>query len=54
MFGGPDRNGEFRLSSENLGDVTYYWVGYSYEDSEFYRYPYEEEPLPDIINWASG
>ena len=51
LFGGPDRTGEFRLSSEGmLGDVTYYWVGYSYEDSEFYRYPYEKDPLPDVIN----
>ena len=51
LFTGPDRTGEFRLSSEGmLGDVTYYWVGYSYEDSEFYRYPYEKDPVPDLIN----
>ncbi len=48
---GPDKKGEFRLSSEGqLGDVTYYWVGYSYEESEYYRFPYEKDPLPDVIN----
>jgi hypothetical protein len=51
LFTGPDRTGEFRLSSEGiLGDVTYHWVGYSYEDSEFYRFPFEKDPLPDIFN----
>lgn len=51
MFTGPDRTGEFRLSSEGvLGSVTYYWVGYAYEESEFYRFPYEKDPLPDLIN----
>ena len=51
LFGGPDRTGEFRLSSEGiLGEATYYWVGYSYEDSEYYRYPFEKDPLPDLIN----
>lgn len=48
---GPDRKGEFRLSSEKfLGTDVYYLFGYSYEDSEFYRYPYEKDPTPDIIN----
>lgn len=48
---GPDRKGEFRLSSEGiLGGSTYHWVGYSYEDSEYYRYPFEQDPLPDLIN----
>jgi hypothetical protein len=51
LFRGPDRTGEFRLSSEKtLTETTYYLYGYSYEDSEFYRYPYEKDPLPDIIN----
>ena len=51
MFRGPDRTGEFLLSSERfLGTVTYYQFGYSFEDNEFYRFPYEKDPLPDIIN----
>jgi hypothetical protein len=51
LFRGPDRTGEFRLSSEGtLGELTYYWIGYSYEDSEYYRYPFEKDPLPDLIN----
>jgi hypothetical protein len=50
MFRGPDKTGEFRLSSERGGTETYYLMGYGYEDSEFYRYPYEKDPLPDIIN----
>lgn len=50
MLFGPDKKGEFRLSSEKSGTETYYLYGYSYEDSEFYRYPYEQDPLPDIIN----
>jgi len=50
LFRGPDRTGEFRLSSEKSGTETYYLYGYSYEDGEFYRYPYEQDPLPDIIN----
>jgi hypothetical protein len=49
MFG-PDKTGEFRLSSEKTLDEAYYLFGYSYEDSEFYRYPYEKDPTPDIIN----
>jgi len=48
---GPDRTGEFRLSSEGiLGESTFYWIGYSYEESEYYRYPFEKDPLPDLIN----
>jgi len=48
---GPDRKGDFRLSSEGeLGESTYYWIGYSYEESEYYRYPFEKDPLPDLIN----
>lgn len=51
MFTGPDKTGEFRLSSEkSLAENTYYQFGYSYEDSEFYRFPFEKDPLPDIIN----
>lgn len=51
MLFGPDKEGDFRLSSEkSLGESTYHVFGYSYEDSEFYRFPYEQDPLPDIIN----
>lgn len=48
-FKGPDKTGEFHLSSETFGE-TYYLFGYSYEDSEFYRFQYQGDPLPDIIN----
>jgi hypothetical protein len=47
---GPDKKGDFRLSSEKSLADSYYLYGYSYEDSEFYRYPFEKDPLPDIIN----
>jgi hypothetical protein len=50
MLGGPDKTGEIRLSSEKSGTEVYYLYGYSYEDSEFYRFPYEKDPVPDIIN----
>lgn len=50
MLFGPDKTGEFRLSSEKSGTEVYYIFGYSYEDGEFYRFPYEKDPTPDIIN----
>lgn len=50
MLFGPDKTGEFRLSSEKSGTEVYYLYGYSYEESDFYRFPYEKDPLPDIIN----
>jgi hypothetical protein len=50
MLRGPDRTGEFRLSSEKSVSEAYYLFGYAYEDSEFYRFPYEKDLLPDIIN----
>ena len=51
MLFGPDKTGEFRLSSEKtLSGDTFHQFGYAYEDSEFYRFPYEKDPLPDIIN----
>lgn len=50
MLFGPDKTGEIRLSSEKFGEEVYHLFGYSYEDSEFYRFPYEKDPLPDIIN----
>lgn len=46
---GPDREGEIRLSSETFGD-TYYLFGYSYEKGDFYRFPFQGERVPDIIN----
>ena len=50
MLRGPDKTGEFRLSSEKSGTEVYYLYGYSYEDSEFHRFPWEKDPVPDIIN----
>lgn len=47
---GPDRTGSIDLSSELFGSDTYYLFGYSYEYGEYYRYPYQGEPKPDIIN----
>ena len=50
MLFGPDKKGEIRLSSEKSGTEVYYLFGYHYEDSEFYRFPFEKDPIPDIIN----
>ena len=50
MLFGPDKKGEITLSSEKFGTEVYHLLGYSYEDSDFYRFPYEKDPTPDIIN----
>ena len=51
MLFGPDKKGDFQLSSELiLGGSTYYIWGYYYEDSEYYRFPHEKDQVPDIIN----
>ncbi|MCK4747880.1 MAG: hypothetical protein KAT15_12610 [Bacteroidales bacterium] len=47
---GPKRTGEIQLSSEFFGSDSFYQYGYSYENSEYYRFPYQGEPIPDIIN----
>jgi hypothetical protein len=47
---GPDLTGEFKLSSQLFGSESYYLFGYSYEASEFYKYPHAGEAVPDIIN----
>ena len=47
---GPDLTGEFILSSQLFGSESYYLFGYSYETSEFYKYPHAGEAIPDIIN----
>ncbi len=47
---GPEEKGEFRLSSEKFGTNTYHLMGYLFEESEFYRYPYQGDKVPDIIN----
>jgi hypothetical protein len=49
---GPNRQGEIKLSSQFFGTDSYYLFGYAYEQGEFYRYPYQGEPIPDIINEA--
>ncbi len=46
---GPDRTGEITLSSETFSE-SYYIYGYSYEREDYYRWPYQGEPVPDIIN----
>jgi hypothetical protein len=50
LFRGPDRSGEIQLSSQLFGTDTYYLFGYNYEDGEDYRYPFQGDPVPDIIN----
>jgi hypothetical protein len=47
---GPDLSGKIKLSSQLFGSESYYLFGYSYEDGEFYKYPYTGERVPDIIN----
>jgi hypothetical protein len=47
---GPKRTGEIQLSSKLFGTDSYYLLGYSYENSEYYKFPYQGEPIPDIIN----
>jgi len=47
---GPEEKGEFRLSSEIFGSGPYHVLGYLYEESEFYRYKYQGDKIPDIIN----
>jgi len=47
---GPDRTGEITLSSQLYGTESYYLNGFSYESGEMYRYPSQDDPLPDIIN----
>jgi uncharacterized lipoprotein NlpE involved in copper resistance len=47
---GPQQKGEFRLSSESFGTTSYYLLGYLFEDSEFYRFRYQGDKIPDIIN----
>ena len=49
---GPDRTGEIHLSSQLFGNETYYLFGYSFEHGDFFRYPFQSEPVPDIINEA--
>lgn len=46
---GPKRTGEVTLSSETFGE-SYYIFGYAYENGELYRWPFQGEPVPDIIN----
>jgi len=46
---GPDKEGDFTLSSETFGD-SYYLFGYSYEKGDFYKFPFQGELVPDIIN----
>jgi hypothetical protein len=49
---GPDKTGKIELSSQLFGSDSYYLFGYGYEQGDYYRYPFQGEPLPDIINEA--
>ena len=50
LFRGPKQTGEIVLSSQMYGTDSYYLFGYSYEKEDYFRYPYQGEPVPDIIN----
>lgn len=50
LFRGPDRTGEMQLSSQLFGTDSYYLFGFHYEDGEYYRFPFQGDPKPDIIN----
>jgi hypothetical protein len=50
LFRGPDRTGEMKLSSQLFGTDSYYLFGYHYEDGDYYRFPFQGDPVPDIIN----
>ncbi|MFH0757841.1 MAG: hypothetical protein V2B15_11180 [Bacteroidota bacterium] len=47
---GPDYSGEIQLSSQLFGTENYYLLGYSFEDSEYYKFPLDGEHVPEIIN----
>ena len=47
---GPDLSGTITLSSQLNGTESYYLYGFSFEKGEMYRYPHQDDPLPDIIN----
>ncbi len=49
---GPQRTGEIELSSQRFMSETYYLYGYSYEKADYFRFPFQGEPEPDIINEA--
>ena len=44
---GPEEKGEFLLSSERFGSGPYHLLGYLFEESEFYRYEYQGDKIPD-------
>lgn len=46
----PDLSGIITLSSQLHGTESYYLYGFSFEEVEMYRYPHQDDPLPDIIN----
>jgi hypothetical protein len=50
VFRGPDKTGEIELSSQLFGTETYYLFGYQYEDADYFRYPFQGDKVPDIIN----
>ena len=47
---GPDRKGEIQLSSQLFGADSYYLFGFHFEDADYYRYRFQGDPVPDIIN----
>ncbi len=47
---GPDKKGEIQLSSQLFGADSYYLFGYHFEDADYYRFPFQGDPVPDLIN----
>lgn len=46
----PDLSGIITLSSQlHPSEESFYLYGFSFEEGEKYRYPHQDDPLPDII-----
>lgn len=51
-LGGTQRTGEIELSSQRFGTDSYYLFGYAYEKADYFKFPFQGETVPDIINEA--
>ena len=49
-FRGPDKKGKIELSSQLFGADSYYLFGYHFENADYYRFPFQGDQVPDIIN----
>ncbi|MGW8315022.1 MAG: hypothetical protein ACWGNV_05425 [Bacteroidales bacterium] len=50
VFRGPDKTGKIELSSQLFGTDSYYLFGFQFENADYYRFPYQGDPEPDIMN----